>query len=634
MHQRFKPIDLTIAVLALMTLVSYLFGWAGIFPLFLWSFIIVLVFRLLFLVKKKLFWKVRNRLIFSGLFFVVTPIFFLTILFFYISNIIVAQYGNTIIDNILHNQVNELEISADSYLSLQNALQMQQQISFYLKLNPEFINVVFSQEDSEGVYEPFVTYPADLPVRSLPAHQLKGFFSIGDKLYQGVSKSQGRFRVFLAFEVRQPFFDEISNISDFKIRYQHPSEKAPQIQVNLGAESIEIGDDHVFAFPWTYNYSYYRLDADNPHPQRPLEASFYLLIDYNKILKKLQSGGPFSEGNRTMDAIYFLIILFGTFIIISFIIGFRSVRTITRSINLITRGTQRIRNGDFSYRIRTKSGDQLQYLADSFNEMARGIHLLLDEEKEKQRLEEELRIARTIQLKLLPRENYHCPQFSLAAANIPADEIAGDYFDYFHKGNGQLIFLVADVSGKGASAAFYMAELKGLMNYLQRLSASPSEILTLCHSSLCESFEKVTFITVNLALVDTLNHRLIMARAGHTPAIFYQAATKRCTVLNPAGMAIGLSSFSREKIEELTLDLDNGDILFFFSDGLSEIRNEQEEMLGVDALCRLISDSAHLGSEQIREQILDFSNEFAGEEHKCDDLTFVLFKYHKNGKAT
>lgn len=627
MLRRFKPIDLTIAVLALLTLAAYLFNWSGVLPLFLWSGIIVAVFRLLFLAKKKLFWKVRNRLIFSGLFFVVTPLFFLTILYFYITNIIVAQYGNTIIDNILHNQVNELEIEADSYLRLQNALQMQQKISLYFKLNPEYINVVFSRQDSEGVFEPFLTYPAQLAVKDLPAHDLKGFFSIGNRLYQGVTKTQGAYRVFLAFEVQQTFFDEISSISDFRIRYQHPSEKTPQPQVNFSTDSIEIGDDQVFAFPWTYNYSYYRLDSDNLHPQRPLEGTFYLLIDYNKILKKLQTGGPLSDSRRTMDAIYFLIVLFGTFIVISFVIGFRSVRIITRSINLITRGTQRIRNGDFTYRIRTKSGDQLQYLADSFNEMARGMSQLISEEKEKQRLEEELRIARTIQLKLLPKENYRCDSFALSATNIPADEIAGDYFDYFHKENGQLIFLVADVSGKGASAAFYMAELKGLMNYLQRLLDSPADILLQCHNSLCESFERVTFITVNLALVDSKTHRLTMARAGHTPAIFYQAAARRCSILNPAGMAIGLSNFCRDKIEELSLDLAEGDILFFFSDGLSEILNEQEEMLGVDKLAKLICQYAELDCQQIRDKILEYSNQFAGAENKCDDLTFVLFKY-------
>jgi serine phosphatase RsbU (regulator of sigma subunit) len=629
MLRRFKPIDLTIAALALLALLAHLLGWSGVLPLFLWSGIIVAFFRLVFLVKKRLFYKVRNRLIFSGLFFVVTPIFFLSILFFYITNIIVAQYGNAIIDNILHNQVNELEITADTYLRLQNPLQMQQQISLFLKLNPQFLNVVFSQADGEGVYEPFLVYPAGLPVHDLPAHQLKGFISIGDKLYQGVTKSHGKFRVFVASEVQQPFFDEISGISDFKIRYQHPLEKAPELSVNLSAGPVEIGEDQVFAFPWTYTYSYYCLDSDNTHPERPREGTFYLLIDYDKIFKKLQAGGPLGDRNRTMDAILVVVILFGTFIIISFIIGFRNVRIITRSLNLIIKGTQRIRNGDFSYRIRTKSGDQLQYLADSFNEMARGITLLLDEEKEKQRLEEELRIARTIQLKLLPKETYTCDHFSLAAANIPATEIAGDYFDYFHKENGQLLFLVADVSGKGASAAFYMAELKGLMNYLQRLNDSPREILHQCHTSLSDSFERVTFITVNMALVDPATDRLVLARAGHTPAIYYQAAQNRCTILSPAGMAIGLSNFSREKIEETVLTLGEGDILFFFSDGLSEIQNDQGDMLGVDALSKLICRHAHLSCEQIKERVLEASNDYSGEEQNCDDLTFVLFKYHK-----
>ena len=161
--------------------------------------------------------------------------------------------------------------------------------------------------------------------------------------------------------------------------------------------------------------------------------------------------------------------LFGFFIIVSFFIGLRMVRVITRAVNELTKGTEKIRRGDFSYRIRIKSREQMHFLAESFNDMASGIGRLLTEEKEKQRLEEELRIARGIQLKLLPPDHFACPEFDIAAVNIPATEIAGDYFDYFHSPGRFLSVLVADVSGKGAQAAFYMAELKGIMNCLQKI---------------------------------------------------------------------------------------------------------------------------------------------------------------------
>ena len=172
--------------------------------------------------------------------------------------------------------------------------------------------------------------------------------------------------------------------------------------------------------------------------------------------------------------------------------------------------------------------------------MASGIGRLLTEEKEKQRLEEELRIARGIQLKLLPPDHFACPEFDIAAVNIPATEIAGDYFDYFHSPGSFLSVLVADVSGKGAQAAFYMAELKGIMNCLQKTGKEPAAILNECNLSLQNSFEKVTFITINLVRFDLQNRNLIFSRSGHTPALFYQVKTGGCLELSPRGMALGL----------------------------------------------------------------------------------------------
>ena len=199
------------------------------------------------------------------------------------------------------------------------------------------------------------------------------------------------------------------------------------------------------------------------------------------------------------------------------------VRVITRAVNELTKGTEKIRRGDFSYRIRIKSREQMHFLAESFNDMASGIGRLLTEEKEKERLQEELRIARGIQLKLLPPDHFACPEFDIAAVNIPATEIAGDYFDYFYRPDEFLSVLVADVSGKGAQAAFYMAELKGIMNCLQKTGKEPAAILSECNLSLQNSFEKVTFITINLVRFDLQKKNLIFSRSGHTPALFYQS---------------------------------------------------------------------------------------------------------------
>jgi sigma-B regulation protein RsbU (phosphoserine phosphatase) len=302
------------------------------------------------------------------------------------------------------------------------------------------------------------------------------------------------------------------------------------------------------------------------------------------------------------------------------------VRVLTRSINQLTKGTQRIRNGDFSFRIKTRSGDQMQYLAESFNEMASGIDRLLIDEKEKHRLEEELRIARSIQIKLLPAETFRTREFDIAGVNIPAAEIAGDYFDYFYKEKEYLSLLVADVSGKGASAAFYMAELKGVINHLNREIISPSEVISECHYSLKQSFDRITFITMNMAQFRIPEKKFVLARAGHTQALFYDSKKNECVELYPEGMAIGLINFSKEKIKEVEMEYRSGDVLFLFSDGLSEIMNEDEEMLGVDNLKKILKQNHHLPAEEIKQKMLDFSIRFSDSGINRDDLTFIILR--------
>ncbi|MCX6554090.1 MAG: SpoIIE family protein phosphatase, partial [Candidatus Aminicenantes bacterium] len=466
------------------------------------------------------------------------------------------------------------------------------------------------------------------------------------------------------------------------------SASSKEMTVRLDASGSVAFEKYHFPYPFTFRYWDFD-DLKEGQPALKLNM-FLLINDYSKILQKLKSsdrgralekqiqpleqeiaaatpqgGGvdasPQGAGTNAGDSaatkaqrqklaelkqeqqllrqrlsqssslpiatmLRFMLGLFGFFIVVSFIIGFRMVRVITKAVNELTKGTEKIRRGDFSHRIRIKSGEQMHFLAESFNDMASGIGRLLAEEKEKERLHEELRIARGIQLKLLPPDRFSCPGFDIAAVNIPAQEIAGDYFDYFYKENEFLSVLVADVSGKGAQAAFYMAELKGIMNVLQKSGQSPAAILSECHLSMQSSFEKVTFITINLVRFDLERKQLVFSRSGHTPALFYQAAGKTCRKLAPHGMALGLNNFSREVIEEMRLPYRSGDILFFFSDGLSEIMNSEEKMLGIDSLQALLVTHAGLPVVEIKEKILESAIAFSENKANADDLTFVVIK--------
>ncbi|HUR19321.1 MAG TPA: SpoIIE family protein phosphatase, partial [Vicinamibacterales bacterium] len=170
-------------------------------------------------------------------------------------------------------------------------------------------------------------------------------------------------------------------------------------------------------------------------------------------------------------------------------------RQITAAVHELSVGTERVQQGDFTHRIRIDSNDQLGELCESHNRMSGSIEHLLHVQREKQRLDDELRIARDIQQSLLPETPPAFDGLTIADLCVPAREVGGDYYDFFQLGPRQLGVLVADVSGKGTSAALYMAELKGLMLALSQLERSPRALLTRVNRLLADHLDNRSFIT-------------------------------------------------------------------------------------------------------------------------------------------
>lgn len=631
MLNRWKKIDIFIAILLLITIISFFSAASGIFGLLLWSLIIIVLIRLLFLVKRRLFWKIRNRLIFSGLFLVATPIIFISMFSYFIGTVVIAQYGSMIVDNLMNEQLNKMSSIPKPYLLYENPKYIRMDLNRWASSKMLFFTIIFWEKEGE-TFKPFYKFEVDFDIKKIPVEEFRGYFMVGNKLYLGVLEKNETLAALVAHEINQEFLDKFSSISDFRVIYKKPRHLSAPTSTDGGltADSANIlnndlpppdSDNFIPMTAFTFTYS----DFDSPLIAKRKD-DFVLSIDYGKIYNKIVKTMSNPAQGPTKRFIYALIVPFITLMIVSFFIGFRMVRVITRSINQLTKGTQRIRNGDFSFRIKTRSGDQMQYLGESFNEMASGIDRLLIDEKEKQRLEEELRIARSIQLKLLPPDIYQTEEFEIAAVNIPAEEIAGDYFDYFYKKNESLSLLVADVSGKGASAAFYMAELKGVINHLIRENLTLPQMVAECHHSLKQSFDKVTFITMNIAHMNIPEKTFSLVRAGHTQALFYQEHKKECIELFPEGMAIGLVNFKESKNKEINLTYDQGDILFLFSDGLSEIMNEDDEMLGIDHLKRILCTNHMHSAEEIKQKMLDFSIKFSETGINRDDLTFIVLK--------
>ena len=198
--------------------------------------------------------------------------------------------------------------------------------------------------------------------------------------------------------------------------------------------------------------------------------------------------------------------------------GLALARSITGSVHELAAGTERVRRGDFTGRVAVHSRDQLGELAESFNSMTASIEDLLQQKAEKERLEQELRIARSIQMSLLPHGSLVFPGVSLSGHCEPAREVGGDYYDFLPLDGARMGILIADVAGKGTSAALYMAELKGIVLSLSQRHASPRDLLIDANRIISKHLDARSFITMTYALVDLQARTITVARAGPVTA--------------------------------------------------------------------------------------------------------------------
>jgi serine phosphatase RsbU (regulator of sigma subunit) len=351
--------------------------------------------------------------------------------------------------------------------------------------------------------------------------------------------------------------------------------------------------------------------------------------------------GTVSIGQLLLTAVAFIGVMFLVIQFVAFLMGFALARSITGSVHQLFVGTQRVQQGDFNHKIPIRSHDQLGELARSFNDMTGSIEDLLRAKQEKERLEQELKIARKIQMSLLPQGPMLMPGLALTAHCEPAREVGGDYYDFLPLDDHRLGILIADVSGKGTSAALYMAELKGLMLSLSERHASPRQLLIDANRIISQHLDSRSFITMTYAIVDVQARTLTYARAGHCPLIYLPGPKERAIcpvqILAPDGLVLGLKIDNGEMFERLlqedTVTLAPGDLFVFFTDGMSEAMNPGDECFGETRLGELIQQNGHLSSEELRERILGEIRTFVGTASQHDDMTMLLLKVEDAGNA-
>ncbi|MCB0280378.1 MAG: SpoIIE family protein phosphatase, partial [Calditrichaeota bacterium] len=253
---------------------------------------------------------------------------------------------------------------------------------------------------------------------------------------------------------------------------------------------------------------------------------------------------------------------------------------------------------------------------------------LLKDSIQRERLEQELKIAKEVQQKLLPQNIPLIKGFDISAISFTANEVGGDYYDFISYDKNNFGIVVADVSGKGTSAAFYMAEMKGIIKSLSSIYKAPKDLFSHTNEILFEQLEKKAFITASLVSVDIRKKDIRYIRAGHCPLIYYSAESNELDYKTPKGIGLGLCNkkLFDMNLEEEQFKLKSGDVIVIFSDGLDEARNIFDEEYGDAKIGQLLVKNKDLGADDIKHAILDDIVAFTGKAPMHDDMTLAVIK--------
>jgi phosphoserine phosphatase RsbU/P len=367
-------------------------------------------------------------------------------------------------------------------------------------------------------------------------------------------------------------------------------------------------------------------------------------ILYGRLFAAL---GDFAEGVEFL--LLALAIALGVILLpLALLIGVRLTRTVTSAVAQLYEATKHINRGDFSHRIPVKSSDQLATLANSFNSMTASIERLIEEQKEKQRLENELVIAQEVQAQLFPKQITQLASLEVHGFCRPARTVSGDYYDFLTLNSDKLILAVGDISGKGISAALLMATIhsavrayslegipilrepvavgaaagSGMMlaSGLHGAEASPGMLLALLNHQLYESTPAEKYATLFLGIYDGRERTLTYSNGGHLPPIVMSqdGSIRR---LEAGGTVVGL--FDDRHYEEGSIQLHRGEVFLAYSDGVTEPENDFGEF-GEHRLIELVRENRDMPLAKISELVTAAVDDWIGANEQPDDVTLVL----------
>jgi len=254
---------------------------------------------------------------------------------------------------------------------------------------------------------------------------------------------------------------------------------------------------------------------------------------------------------------------------------------------------------------------------------------LLAEAFQNERYKEELKIAKMVQKSLLPEKLESGEGYEIAAFSQSADEVGGDYYDAFKINEHKNALIIADVSGKGTTAAFHMSQMKGIFHSLAQQELEPSEFMVRANNALAHCLERGSFISAIYFVIDTKEKTITYCRAGHCPVLYYRESSNAAEYLQDKGAALGMvknSSYCK-MIEVNQVKYKQGDIMLLYTDGITEASDPKGEEFGYEKLQSILIELRKKDAGEIQDGLISRLYEYTGTRNINDDYTTMIVKF-------
>ncbi len=643
-------------------------------------------------IKARMLWRLRNRLIVTYVFIGVIPITLLVTMAYYTLDVFAGQFANFVVTSELNQELRNLKVVNSAI-----AGNLISRLESGGAVTPEFVASLKRQNTGDArqvcVWKDAKASPVcdgdqgakPIAAPKLFADRLEAIVLDEGKLYlrAAAARSVNGQRVMVVSSEPldrasvEKIAAEVGEVTLSTTVYTPASAKdyLEKRSTSYGPIQVDVANDKpqfsITAGPNSPS-SQARVEAVKAGSLTPASGNFdriiegaapLAVVDWATGKEEENKGGTLQVRTRPSNLYtklfgpsdfaqgWGLIILligmvFTMIVVFALVVGTRLTSSVTGAVAQLYLATRHVNQGDFSHRIPVTSNDQLATLAHSFNSMSESLQKLLEEQKEKQKLENELAIAQEVQAQLFPRKIAQLPNLEVHGFCRPARTVSGDYYDFLTVDPDRMVMAVGDVSGKGISAALLMATIHSAVRAyslegipilresqaasrtsgnsvamaVQGVEVSTAALLTLLNRQLYESTPTEKYATMFLSFYDARERTLTYTNAGHLPPIIlsHGRAIRR---LDRGGTVVGL--FGEVGYEESVVQLADGDIFLAYSDGVTEPENDYGEF-GEQRLIGLVWENRQLPLAKISEIVTAAVDDWIGANEQPDDVTLVL----------